>query len=342
MQTFVIGRRESGHTLADVLRTRLPLPWAVVRRLVRDRRVRISGVPCLNLARRVRAGQRVEVQDTESSRPPPKPSRSASQCRTQQPAGPAPVIRFADADVVVVDKPAGLTTMRHRHEESAFGPRGRRFLPPTLADLLPGLLATDLARPPKLRAVHRLDKETSGLVVFARTVAAERHLGLQFRAHTTDRRYVAVVRGRARPGRIESRLVEDRGDGRRGSTAQSGLGKPAVTHVRVLEELGDFTLIECNLETGRTHQVRIHLGESGTPLCGERLYDRPVHGQPLPDASGAPRLALHAARLGFIHPATGQRMAWEVPLPKDLAGLVTRLRKQARAHSQRAPGEQRG
>jgi 23S rRNA pseudouridine1911/1915/1917 synthase len=224
-----------------------------------------------------------------------------------------------------------MTTMRHADEAAEFGARGRRYLPPTLADVLPGMLAGGRSsKPPAVRAVHRLDKETSGLVVFARTIAAERHLGRQFRAHTIERRYLAVVRGRARSGRIESNLVADRGDGRRGSSTEPGVGQHAVTHMRVVEELGDYTLVECRLETGRTHQVRIHLGEQGTPLCGERVYDRPLHGRPLPDGSGATRVALHAASLGFQHPATEQAMRWEAPLPKDMAALVKRLRETRR------------
>src|SRR5262249_39038041 len=98
--------------------------------------------------------------------------------------------------------------MRHPYEAAEFGARGRRYLPATLADLLPGMLDGG-----RVRAVHRLDKETSGLVVFARTVAAERHLGKQFRAHSVERRYLSIVRDRARPQRIESWLVHDRGDG---------------------------------------------------------------------------------------------------------------------------------
>jgi 23S rRNA pseudouridine1911/1915/1917 synthase len=242
--------------------------------------------------------------------------------------GPGPIIRYADKHLVIVDKPAGLTTMRHAEEAAEFGPRGRRFLPPTLADVLPSLLAQ--RRPnerTKVRAVHRLDKDTSGLVVFARTIEAERHLGRQFRAHTIERVYQGIVRGRAKTARIESWLVRDRGDGRRGGSAIPGQGQRAVTHVRVLEELGDYTLVECRLETGRTHQVRIHLGEAGTPLCGERIYDRPLHGKPLPDGSGMKRVALHAALLGFEHPATGERMRWTSNLPKDMADLVGRLRR---------------
>jgi 23S rRNA pseudouridine1911/1915/1917 synthase len=242
-----------------------------------------------------------------------------------------PVIRYADAAVVVVDKPPGLTTMRHPEEAAEFGRRARRFLPATLADQLPALLARKKGgRPAPVRAVHRLDKDTSGLVVFARTRQAESHLGRQLRAHRVERLYLAVVRGRAWPGRIESHLVRDRGDGRRGSTAEPGVGQRAVTHVAVVEELGEYTLVECRLETGRTHQVRIHLAEAGTPLCGERVYDRPLHGKPLPDGSGAPRVALHAAVLGFEHPTTGRRMRWTSELPHDLSELVRRLRRNAR------------
>jgi len=296
------------------LRSHLGLSWSQARRLVGDRQVRLAGVPCHDPARRVRSGQLLEVGSPASS----APERQA----------PSPRVRFADAHVVVVDKPAGLTTMRHAEEVAEFGRRARRYLPPTLADLLPPLLAAGRpGRLPLVRAVHRLDKDTSGLVVFARTPEAERHLGLQFRLHTVARRYLAVVRGRAADQRLESYLVPDRGDGRRGSTTEAGKGKRAMTHLRVVEDLGDFTLVECTLETGRTHQVRIHLGESGTPLCGERIYDRPLHGRPmLPDTSGFPRPALHAATLGFEHPATGKHMFCNSPLPQDMADLVKRLR----------------
>ena len=231
-----------------------------------------------------------------------------------------PVIRFRDAHIVVVEKPPGQTTMRHAHEAAEFGARGRRFLPATLADVLTGQLGG------KVRAVHRLDNETSGLVVFARTVAAERSLGKQFRDHSVERCYLAVVRGRAQSQRIESRLVRDRGDGRRGGSTNPAEGQRAVTHVRVVENLGEFTLVECRLETGRTHQVRIHLGEAGTPICGDHVYDRPVHGRPMPDASGISRIALHAATLGFTHPVTGKRMHWNSPLTTDMTDLVKRLR----------------
>jgi 23S rRNA pseudouridine1911/1915/1917 synthase len=330
-QSFVVSRAESGQTLAAVLHRRLGVSWSEARRLVGDRRVGLNSTPCSDPNRRLAPGQRIQVLAAG-----PSPGRKPAGGRRKQaspPARPPPAgidVRFADDQVAVVDKPAGLTTMRHPDEAAEFGAHGRRFLPPTLADLLPGLLAGRVGgRRHRVRAVHRLDKETSGLVVFALTPAAESHLGKQFRAHTTERRYLALVRGRPREGRIESWLIRDRGDGRRGSGGASGTGQRAVTHVRILEELGAYALVECRLETGRTHQVRIHLGEAGAPLCGERVYDRPPHGPPLPDGSGAGRVMLHAATLGFEHPATGERLEWESPLPPDMEALLLRLRRQA-------------
>jgi 23S rRNA pseudouridine1911/1915/1917 synthase len=223
-----------------------------------------------------------------------------------------------------VNKPAGLTTVRHASEAEELGRRAQKFLPPTLIDLLPGILPIK-ERTGRFRAVHRLDKETSGLVVVARTPAAETNLGLQFRAHSIERAYLALVRGRAKAERIETDLVRDRGDGRRGS-GPSEEGQKAVTTIEVVEKLGDFTLVSCRLETGRTHQVRIHLGEHGTPLCGERVYDRAIHGKPLPDASGARRPLLHATFLAFDHPTTGQRVSWHAKLPKDMDEVLRKLR----------------
>jgi 23S rRNA pseudouridine1911/1915/1917 synthase len=150
----------------------------------------------------------------------------------------------------------------------------------------------------------------------------------QFRTHSVDRRYLALTRGVPAAGRIESVLVRDRGDGRRGTTRKTRPpdGKRAVTHVSVRETLGEFALVECRLETGRTHQVRIHLGEAGAPLWGETVYDRPVNGKPKSDGSGAKRPLLHAARLGFQHPETGESMAWEVPPPADFAEVLRMVR----------------
>ncbi len=364
---FLVDRREAGQTVAAVLRKRFNLPWSQVKRLIERGHVRVAGFACTDPGHRVRARNRVWVREgvlqvpagekkkggegekkrpvsraakpiaprptePKSARPNP-PKDKPKRAPEKKPVSLSPPLPLSSSDLlyqddalVVVNKPAGLTTMRHAEEADEFGERGRRFLPRTLADLLPRLLGSPNAR---VIPVHRIDRDTSGVVVFARTPAAAERLTRQFRKHTVDRRYLALVRGAPRDGRIESVLVRDRGDGRRGSSPDPAApdGKRAVTHVRVVERFDGFALVECRLETGRTHQVRIHLGEAGAPLCGERVYDRPVNGRPAPDASGAARPMLHAARLGFAHPETGEAMSWEVPPPGDFAALLEKLRR---------------
>jgi 23S rRNA pseudouridine1911/1915/1917 synthase len=178
--------------------------------------------------------------------------------------------------------------------------------------------------------VHRIDRETSGLMIFARTVDAERLLGLQFRDHSLHRVYLAVALGNVTAQTFESNLIPDRGDGRRGSTRNPKLGKRAVTHVKPVERLEGYTVIECRLETGRTHQIRIHLSEAGHPLCGDKVYRGRFPGKPIADESGAPRLALHATELGFEHPITGEVLRFVMPLPPDLTIFLSRLRGKRR------------
>src|SRR5262249_23931070 len=163
-------------------------------------------------------------------------------------------------------------------------------LSPTLEDLLPKLIAQTEGRQrkgplPRLRVVQRLDKGTSGLVVFARSIAAEQGLGRQFRKHTVMRRNLAIVPGYVPAHRITTELVRDRGDGRRVSTTVSGLGKEAITHIELEERLPGYTLLSCRLETGRTHQIRIHLAEVGHPVCGEKVYNRKPGSPPKADRS---------------------------------------------------------
>jgi 23S rRNA pseudouridine1911/1915/1917 synthase len=326
VRAFTVSAREAGQGLVPWLAAKLARPEHEVRQWLRQRKVRVAGQLCSNADWRVRAGQRIEVDLPAAPAPSPKAER-------REKAGPSIPIRFVDEHLLVVEKPTGLTTMRHAEDVAAFGRRAKRYLPATLQDLLPGAVEAHTGKPAgRIRAVHRLDKETSGLVVFARSAAAESSLGTQFRAHSIERVYRALVRGVAVSARIESTLVADRGDGRRGSgSAGSRDGQHAVTHVTLVEALGDFSLVECRLETGRTHQVRIHLGEAGTPLCGERIYDRPLHGKPVPDGSGVTRVALHAATLGLDHPVTGQRLFWSSRLPPDLDEALKRLRRLARS-----------
>jgi 23S rRNA pseudouridine1911/1915/1917 synthase len=331
---FLADRREAGKTVSAVLRTRFGLTWSQAHRLVENGHVRVAGFACSDPALRIKNGNRVWLREGtvevkgrqgEKKATAKKPlarveKKPAPERAKPKESVPASALVYADDAVVVVNKPAGLTTSRSAEDAAEFGDRGQKFLPKTLADLVPGLIGTPGAR---VIPVHRLDRDTSGLVAFARTPAAAESLTAQFRKHTAERRYLALVRGSPADGRIESTVVADRGDGRRGTGPD---GKRAVTRVKVRERFAGFALVECRLETGRTHQVRIHLGEVGTPLCGERVYDRPVNGSPAADGSGAKRPMLHAARLGFAHPDTGEAVCWEVPPPADFEKLLAKVR----------------
>ncbi len=313
---FTVSPQEDGFTLSKVLRSRLGGPsWNDVRKLIAARRVKVGDAVCSDEARRLKENEVVVLL----AHPKPLP-RAAHPERL--------VVRHLDDHVVVVEKPSGVNTVRHPAELEWSDQR--RELDPTLEDLTQGAIAHQQNRPPRdllrLRIVHRLDKETSGLVAFARSALAERELGMQFRKHTVVRRYLAVVPGILSPQTIRSNLVEDRGDGRRGSTKLPNVGKEAVTHVSVEERLPGYTLLSCRLETGRTHQIRIHLSEAGHPVCGDKVYVKRPGGDVLDDASAAPRLALHATELGFEHPATGEHLHWSMPLPGDLQKFVDRLR----------------
>jgi 23S rRNA pseudouridine1911/1915/1917 synthase len=312
---LTISSEQDSATLAAIVRGHLPgHSWTQVRRLIESRRIKIGAELCLDPARRLREGQVVEILD----RPAPKPRQHE-----------AVKIAYLDTHLLVVEKPPGVSTVRHPLERD--WPAKRKALSPTLEEILPRLIAQREGRnrkgpPPRLRVVHRIDKETSGLVVFARTVPAERGLGKQFRTHTVLRRYLAIIPGSLRSQRIATRLVRDRGDGRRGSTKLPGLGKQAVTNIDLVEELAGYSVVSCRLETGRTHQIRIHLAELGHPVCGEKVYNRKPGGQAEEDRSDAPRLALHAVELGFTHPVTGQALHWTMPLPTDLQTFLDRLR----------------
>jgi 23S rRNA pseudouridine1911/1915/1917 synthase len=313
--THIVTAAQAGQTLAALLRILRPgESWSQVRSLAAARRVAVGGSLCLDPTRRLKAGEVVEVLAT-----------SAPLIKGVKPDD--VVIRHLDGDVVVVEKASGISTVRHPAERE--WKDQRRELVPTLDDVTQQAIANGLGVNKhsllRLRIVHRLDKDTSGLVVFARSVRAERDLGRQFKAHTVVRRYIAIVAGAVKPQTFSNWLVRDRGDGRRGSGPESA-GKHAITHVDVLERFPRHTALVCQLETGRTHQIRIHLAEAGHVVCGEEVYNRRPDGMVVPDESGAPRLALHATELGFVHPATGKDVHWQMPPPPDLQRFMERLR----------------
>ena len=310
----------AGSTLVSALRHFRPEDsWSAVRRLVSNRHIHINGNLCLDEGRKLQPGDVVKVW-TEPREAPAQPDDVK--------------IIYQDAHLVIVEKPAGVTTVRHPEER--MWPARRKQVQPTLDEIVAKILARKQSKGrtgkrtglPRVRLVHRLDRDTSGVMVLALSADAERKLVQMFRKHDIHRAYHAIVQGDVKEQTLESYLVRDRGDRRRGSTPVSDTGKRAVTHVRPLESLNGYTLVECRLETGRTHQIRIHLAEIGHPVCGEKVYNKPLFGKPIVDRSGAQRQALHAAELGFKHPITDEPLRFEMPMPTDMGRLLVRLRGQ--------------
>lgn len=238
-----------------------------------------------------------------------------------------PRIYYVDGAVAVAEKPTGILTLPFGEERDALMSRVQK--------VIPKLEKAGPIHP--LRAVHRLDKEASGLVVFTRHVRAQRNLQEQFAEHTVERAYLALVHGRVNfVGRqkVESVLVSDRGDGLKGTRRDPDQqGKNAVTWLEVMEVFPNATLLRCELETGRTHQIRIHCAELGHPLIGEPVYIRDYRGK----LFKAPRMMLHATALGFDHPVTGQRLRYDSPMPPELVGFIRTLKRGAAVPDQVAP-----
>lgn len=291
----------AGDTVAAFVRARTGEAWSQVKRWIERGKVFVDGACETAIDRRLVAGQTVELK---LGAPRPRdPLREA-------------VIVHDDLHVVVIDKPSGVSSVPYDERETG-----------TAMDLIRGAWRRmgKQATAVPLHVVHRIDKATSGLLMFAKSKRAEVGLGAQLRAHTMERTYLCVAQGRVVEARIESMLVGDRGDGLRGSTRFANQGKRSVTHVRPLEALRNATLCEVRLETGRTHQIRIHLSERGHPLVGEEVYVRDlVNAGGVPIKS--PRLMLHAATLGFVHPTTGAMLRFRAELPPDFNAVLERLR----------------
>lgn len=231
------------------------------------------------------------------------------------------VIAYEDEHLIVVDKPAGMVV--HPAAGNLDGTLVNALLH-HCAGQLSGI--GGVARP---GIVHRIDKDTSGLIVVAKHDKAHEGLAKQFAAHSIDRRYIAIAAGRPMPanGRIEASLGRSSTNRKKMAVVAAGRGKQAITHYRTIEPLKGATLVECRLETGRTHQVRVHMAHIGHPLVGDPVYGRAK--KPLSDtlkARNFARQALHAAHLGFIHPVTGNRIALDSELPADMRELIEELR----------------
>jgi 23S rRNA pseudouridine1911/1915/1917 synthase len=307
---------EGAGRLDSWLSEQLPQSRSRIQALIKEGAIRVDGAlvrPSLKLS----GGETVLVDI-----PPPPPATLLAQDIPVE-------VLHEDAHLMVVVKPAGMVVHPSRGH-----PDG------TLVNALlhriraAGQSPGDPERP---GIIHRLDMGTSGVLVVTRTDLAHAGLAEQFAAHTVHRRYLALVWGRPEPadGTIRARLGRDPRDRLRFTVVGEGSGKRAVTHYRTLATArpprcgsgGEVSLIECRLETGRTHQIRVHLTHIGHPLLGDPVYTssqkRPAAWRPL--LAGIDHQLLHAAELGFVHPITGETVRCDKPLPPDFQALLARL-----------------
>lgn len=279
-------------TLLEFLIAKFPTAKRqTLRRMLDDGRVRVNGIRPRSMKAEIKDSDDVRVNEhgaAAASRSPAKPTLPF-------------VIVHEDGDVLVIDKPPGLLT--------STVPSERR---PTALAAVQEYLADD----PNVRVglIHRLDRDASGLLVFSKNAAAYDSLKRQFFEHTVERVYHAVINGALKPpaGRIESNLVE-RTNGTEFSSSRKSGGEHAITDYKTVRRAGTLSLVRVTLETGRKHQIRVHLSERGRPIINDPLYsDRPRSG----------RLMLAATELAFDHPKTGQRVRFELPLPREMAALL--------------------
>ncbi len=225
-------------------------------------------------------------------------------------------VLYEDRDVMIVDKPTGLLTQpTQARERDTLLERAGKYL----------TRKRGVARP-YVGVVHRIDQQTSGVILVVVSPRALRPFQNLFRTHTIERSYLAVVEGvfLTPSGRIDLALIGDAGDGRRGVAREPGEGTPATTHFQVVESYGRVaSLVALRLETGRTHQIRIHLAAVGHPVVGDAVYGRRGRA---PFPIKFPRQALHAEALGFVHPLAGQPIRVDAPLPADFVALIDELK----------------
>lgn len=272
---------------------------------IREKRISVDGTEAVP-KQKVWSGEKIRVKPTNN----PLETRHVPEAISLD-------IVYEDEALIVINKPAGLVV--HPGSGNWQG------------TMLNALLhhAVQLRAIPRAGIVHRLDKDTSGLLVVAKTLEAQTSLVRQLQKHTVKRDYLALALGRvSADGWVDAPI--GRHPVQRTKMAVVASGKEARTHYRILEKFDECTLLQCSLETGRTHQIRVHMHSIGHPLLGDRVYGgKPkktiqTAGVPL---TGFPRQALHAQRLELTHPQHGRQMAWEAPLPEDMNCLLLTLRQ---------------
>ena len=309
---FTVARADARARLDRLLADHVPaLSRSRLKNLIETGRVSIAGATITEPGYRVKPGQAVTLVI-----PPPVDETPRAQAIPLQ-------VAYEDEHLIVVDKPAGLVV------HPAPGNPDRTLVNALLAHCGASLSGVGGVRRPGI--VHRLDKDTSGLMVAAKNDAAHRGLSAQFATRRLSRTYQAVVWGvpRTGQGRIEGAIGRDVRNRKRMAVRESG-GKPAATRYRVLRSYAAlWSLVECRLETGRTHQIRVHMAHAGHPLLGDALYGgarrRRLDEHTRTALAHCPRQALHAAALGFIHPVSGAELAFESPLPSDMRALIEAL-----------------
>ena len=290
------------------------LPWSrsQIRRRIEEGEVAVNGQPVATPSRKLRPRERVVFV------PPPPVTVD------DRPEDIPLVVLFEDAHLIVIDKPAGMVV--HPATSHQAGTLVNALLH-HCGDSLKGVGGE---RRPGI--VHRLDKDTSGVMVVAKDEPTLVALQVQFHAHDLERKYLAVVEGVvAERGSFKTKYGRDPRD-RKKFSSEVASGKRAVTHWRVVERFAGATLVEVSLETGRTHQIRVHFSDAGHPLVGDRTYGRPPrepHLRAVARVLG--RQALHAHVLGITHPATGQRLRWSTPPPDDMQVAIASLREPAKS-----------
>ena len=309
---LTVARADGRARLDRLLADHVPaLSRSRLKNLIETGRVSINGETITEPGYRVKPGQAVTLVI-----PPPVDVTPRAQAIPLQ-------IAYEDDDLIVVDKPAGLVV------HPAPGNPDRTLVNALLAHCGASLSGIGGVRRPGI--VHRLDKDTSGLMVAAKNDAAHHGLSAQFATRRLSRTYRAIAWGVPRPGegRIEGAIGRDTRNRKRMAVRESG-GKPAITRYRVLQSSDAlWSLVECRLETGRTHQIRVHMANIGHPLMGDALYGsarrRGLEERLRAALAHCQRQALHAAALGFVHPVSGAELAFESPLPADMRALIGAL-----------------
>lgn len=307
--TIIAGTvAQDGQRLDKALAEASGLSRERVKALLGEGRITLAGEPAAQASLKLTAGTPFAIIVPEAI-----PAEAAPQDI------PLSVV-FEDEFLIVVDKPAGLVV--HPAAGNLDGTLVNALLHHCRGQLS-GI--GGVARP---GIVHRIDKDTSGLLVVAKTDAAHEGLAKQFADHSLERAYAAITAGQPKPaaGTVRGAIARSAFDRKKMALVEDGRGKHAVTHYRTLQTLGSAALVECRLETGRTHQVRVHMSSIGNALLGDPVYGRtPPRLKPLLASLGFHRQALHAAELGFVHPITAERLHWRSELPADLRELLKAL-----------------